>query len=590
MRVLFAASEVAPFAKTGGLADVAGALPRALARLGVDVRVVLPRYREVDTGRRPVTDTGLVLEVPMSGRSETARVLEAKLPGHGGPDVPAYLLEADRYYDRDGLYGVAGRDYEDNAERFVFFSRAVVELGRQEGIRPDLFHCHDWQTGLVPVYLESLYADDPVVGRAASVFTIHNLGYQGQFWHYDLHLTGLGWEHFTPERLEFWGKINFLKGGLVYADWLTTVSPTYAREVQTPEHGHGLDGVLRARADRLVGILNGIDVVEWNPATDPHIPEPYDASSLAGKRAAKTALQRALGLAERADVPLFGVVTRLADQKGIDLLVPIIPALMERKAQFALLGSGDPAYEDAFRNLAKRFPSRVGVRIAYDTPLAHLIEAGADFFLMPSRYEPCGLNQMMSLRYGTIPVVRATGGLADTIIEAPAGEGGNGFRFEDYDGAALLAAIDRALEAFRDPRRHEALMRRGMAADFSWDASARRYLDLYARAVGLRVAAPVGVLAAGDGARGRSGATLRTGGMPPAAPPVPEALAPVATAAAAPGGPQATEADMRAAQRARRREAEPRPAPKAKPAAKPAAKPRAKKGPAKPGPEGTRRG
>lgn len=492
MKILFAASEVVPFAKTGGLADVAGALPRALARLGEDIRVVMPKYRVVDEAQHRLRPTGLTLEVPISGRTETAEVLEGRLdgaahrdsglrgPGDGG--VPIYFLRADRYYDRDGLYGVAGQDYPDNAERFVFFSRAVVELARQGPFRPDLFHCHDWQTGLVPVYLESLYARDPDVGGAASVFTIHNLGYQGLFWHYDMHLTGLGWELFTPEGIEFWGKINFLKGGLVFADMLTTVSPTYAKEIQTPEMGHGLDGVLRARADRLVGILNGIDYDEWNPATDPHIAKNYTPRALAGKKACKADLQRTFGLPAEPKTPLFGVIARFAEQKGCDLVASVLPALVERGTQLVLLGVGDPTYEDLFRNAAARWPRQVGARIGYDNVLAHKIEAGADMFLMPSRYEPSGLNQMMSLKYGTVPIVRATGGLEDTVIDVDQGEGGNGFKFREYDAGAFLAAIDRALALYRNTRAWQALMRRGMAADHSWDVAARRYLEVYRRA------------------------------------------------------------------------------------------------------------
>ncbi len=485
MRVLFAASEVAPFAKTGGLADVAGALPAALAGLGVDVRVVMPLYRQIDRGAHALRDTGTLLEVPIAGRTETTAVHEGRLPGRGGAGVPVYFLEADRYYDRDGLYGVAGRDFQDNAERFTFFSRAVVELGRHDLVRADLFHCHDWQTGLVPAYLETLYAADPVVGRAASVFTVHNLGYQGLFWHYDLHLTGLGWEHFTPAGLEYWGKISFLKAGLVYAALLTTVSPTYAKEIQTEEMGHGLDGVLRARADRLVGVLNGLDVDEWNPETDRYIPVRYSVRDLSGKAADKTALQEAYRLPKRSDVPIVGIIARLADQKGCDLIAEALPALVERGVQVVLLGAGDPAYEDLFRNAARKYPSEVGVTIAYDNALAHLIEAGADLFLMPSRYEPCGLNQMMSLRYGTVPVVRATGGLADTVVEAAPDEGGNGFAFVPYETGALLGAVDRALACFGDREWWRALQAKGMSADFSWAASARHYLDVYRQALAL---------------------------------------------------------------------------------------------------------
>jgi starch synthase len=312
-----------------------------------------------------------------------------------------------------------------------------------------------------------------------------------------MHLTGLGWEHFTPDGIEFWGKIGFLKAGLVYADLLTTVSPTYAREIQTEEMGHGLDGVLRARADRLVGILNGIDVDAWNPQTDPYIPKRYGVEDLSGKAAAKAALQRAYKLPARPDTPLIGVVTRLAEQKGCDLLAEALPEIVARGAQFVLLGSGDPAYEDLFRNAAKRHPSHVGVTIAYDDALAHLVEAGSDLFLMPSRYEPCGLNQMMSLRYGTVPVVRATGGLADTVVEAEPDAGGNGFVFVPYETPALVAAVDRALARFRDAAWWRALQVRGMSGDFSWDTSARHYVSVYRRALALsdrqEVGASIGV-------------------------------------------------------------------------------------------------
>jgi len=405
-------------------------------------------------------------------------VLEGRLPPSG---IPLWLVEQPRFFDREGLYGEAGRDYPDNLARFTFFCRAVAAWLGRAAWAPDVIHCNDWQTALLPVLLRVEGAS-----RAATVLTIHNLAYQGRFPAEQFPLTGLPPSVFTVRGLEFWGEVNLLKGGLYFADVLNTVSETYAREIQTPEFGAGLDGVLRDRREDLYGILNGVDYRAWDPAVDPLLPARYSAEDLAGKGVCKQALQRELGLREAPEVPLIGMVTRLADQKGLDLVAAVLDDLLARGVQFVLLGTGEPRYHALFAGLAARHPSQVGVRLGFDDPLAHRIEAGADIFLMPSRYEPSGLNQLYSLRYGTVPVVRRTGGLADSIVdatpEALARGTANGFVFEAYAPAALIAALSRALHAFRDPATWSALQRRGMREDFSWARSAGRYVELYARA------------------------------------------------------------------------------------------------------------
>ncbi len=477
LRILFVASEVEPFAKTGGLADVIGALPRALAALGHDVRVFMPKYRGVARAAGELRVALPAFQVPIGDRLVEGAVVEGRM----GRTVPVYFLAQDPYYDRDALYTTPEGDYWDNCERFTFFCRAVLAALPRLGWQPDILHAHDWQTGLIPVYLETLLRDDPDLAPLATVFTIHNLGYQGLFWHYDLPMTGLSWDLFTPAGIEFYGKISFLKAGLVFSDLLTTVSPTYAREIQTPEFGGGFDGVLRERSADLVGILNGIDYEAWNPAADPDLPKRYDSGDLEGKRHCRRALQEEFGL--RADGgPLIGMVTRLADQKGLDLASQVIPAAIGAGAQLVLLGSGDERYQQYFRELAAGHPEAVGVRIGFDAALARRIYGGADAFLMPSRYEPCGLGQLISLRYGTIPIVRRTGGLADTIREFdPASGEGTGFTIEAYEPQALHAALARALAVYRDPGAWRRLIRNAMAEDFSWEASAREYEACYRR-------------------------------------------------------------------------------------------------------------
>jgi starch synthase len=479
MRVVMAASEAVPFAKTGGLADVAGALPRALQRLGVDVSIIIPAYSSI-APRHALRRAPWTLQVPVSTRTVPAGVLQAELNG----GVPVYLIEADEYFGRAQLYGTPDGDYLDNAERFAFFGRAILALLQHLGA-PAVLHCHDWQTALAPVFLRADPARYPELDAVRTVLTVHNLGYQGLFWHFDWHLLNIDWRYFTPDWLEFYGKINYLKGGIVSADAITTVSPTYAQEIQTPEFGHGLEGVLVARRNALTGILNGVDYGEWSPDSDAFIAARYSADDLTGKAACKADLQAVAGLPVEPKVPVIGVVSRLADQKGFDLLAAIAPELLRKRVQLVVLGSGDAKYQDLFQALAQRAKKRLAVRVAFDNALAHKIEAGSDMFLMPSRYEPCGLNQIYSLRYGTIPIVRATGGLQDTIIDVDGDRSrGTGFKFTDYTAAALLASIERALRMYRTPKAWRSLMHNAMAADFSWDRSAEAYVDLYQRLQG----------------------------------------------------------------------------------------------------------
>lgn len=487
LKILMAATEAVPLAKTGGLADVAGALPRELARQGHDVRLAIPRYGGID-GRACGLEPRMRLTVPGSAGAIEAAVEQGSLPAGGGSSavVPVYAVRHDPYFDRKGLYQEQGADYPDNLDRFAFFSRAVLELiealDKTAGWIPDVLHVHDWQTALCPVYLRTRYAGRPEHDRIASLLTLHNLGFQGVFPATDYAKTGLDRRLFTPKALEFYGSINLLKGGLLFADFLSTVSPTYSQEIQTPELGFGLEGIVRERRDRLVGIVNGIDTNEWNPATDPHLPHRYSAADLSGKRLCKTALQRELKLPGR-EVPLLVLVSRLTAQKGVDLVADILPELMELDLQVVVLGCGDPIYESRLRSLEARYPEKLAVRIAFDESLAHRIEAAGDLFLMPSRYEPCGLSQLYSLRYGTIPIVRRTGGLADTVVAyAPSAlrEGrATGFLFGEATSESLLTTVLLALNVYRTPQEWGVLVRAAMAADVSWSRSARAYVDLY---------------------------------------------------------------------------------------------------------------
>jgi starch synthase len=472
MRILFVASEGLPFSKTGGLADVVEALPKALVGLGHDVAVVLPRYRNT-----PVKKVLLKsLTVPMGTSLRFPAIAEGPRP-HG---VQYFFVDDPEYFDRDQLYGLAGRDYPDNAERFAEFARAAIELAKQVW-QPDVIHCHDWQSALVPVLLRTSYSADSQLSSLPVVFTIHNMGYHGLFPREVLAKIGLPDALFRIDALEFFGHVNYLKGALIFGDYLTTVSRKYAEEIQTAEYGHGLDGVVRARADRLVGILNGVDYSVWNPELDSLIAARYSAKDLAGKQICKGDLLTEFQLpGENLQRPLIGIVSRFADQKGFDLLTQVADALMQENLAIVALGAGEAKHERMFRELAQQFPKRLAVKIAYDNTIAHKIEAGADMFLMPSRYEPCGLNQIYSLRYGTVPVVRATGGLDDTIepYDRAAGRG-TGFKFSEYTGKALLGALHEALALFPDRVAWRRLQTNGMAKDFSWNASALEYARLY---------------------------------------------------------------------------------------------------------------
>ena len=459
------ASECAPFAKTGGLADAVAGLSSALARLGHHVTLVLPGYRGLSAD---ATDAGFVY-VPLAFESRAVQLREV----NADDGVRILLVDEPVFSSRSTFYGDSHGEFRDNALRFALLSRTAVEIAARE--RFDVLHAHDWHASLAPVYLRTRYADRPHMPRGA-VFTIHNLAFQGLFDVGDLPSLDLDPSLFSVEALEYWGRASAMKGGCVFSDWVTTVSPSYARETIETELGFGFQGILRSRGDRYLGILNGIDAEVWNPETDAYIPKTYTAKDLSGKAEAKEALLREFGITGGEDKPLVGMVTRLAHQKGTDLVREAFPALADR-ASLVLLGSGDPPLEHAWRHLAQQMPGRIGVHIGFDERLAHLIEAGADIFLMPSRYEPCGLNQMYSLRYGTPPVVHAVGGLNDTV------DAKNGFKFVEPTAEALQASLALAIETFRDARKWRALQRAGMKADFSWTRSAREYVKVYRAAL-----------------------------------------------------------------------------------------------------------
>ena len=474
MKIAMIASEVSPFAKTGGLADVIGTLSVALERLGQEVCIIAPAYRSVLQGEFSLRETAIELSVPISDRLMKATVLDSTLD----QGVAVHFIRADPYFDREFLYGTVEGDYPDNAERFIFFSRAALEWLRHQAV--DIVHCHDWQTALVIVYLKTQAARYAETAAAKTVFTIHNLAFQGIFGRHAWHLLNLDSALFTPQLLEFYGNINFLKGALVIADKITTVSPSYAQEIMTAAQGFGLDGLVRQRAADLIGILNGVDYGQWSPWTDPFITCHYRENSLSVKEDCKRSLRRAVGLPDKGDTPVIAMISRLTSQKGFDLVESIFASLMQRDIQFVLLGAGESRYEQFFRGAASRHPDRVGLRFGFDEPLAHQIEAGADIFLMPSLFEPCGLNQMFSLKYGTIPIVRAVGGLKDTVQQCNTeAETGTGFVFEPYEARALLRTIDQSLQVFHDKKAWTALRRRAMAMDFSWERSAKRYAHLY---------------------------------------------------------------------------------------------------------------
>ena len=481
LKILYVSSEMAPLVKTGGLADVSLALPRALRELGHDVRVAIPCYGSIPQdywGERRGT-----CYVNLNSATQFGALREFRVPGAG---VPVYLIEHDGYFGRPHPYSRNGYEYEDNLERFCFFSMAVLDGVGQTGWRPDLVHCNDWHTAVIPAYIKTRLEDHPVWGRMPTVLTIHNLGYQGRYHASLLPRTGLDPRLFTPDCLEYYGDINLLKAGIRFAGKINTVSRTYAREIQTPAYGHGLDGFLRTRRADLTGIVNGVDYSEWDPASDPRIAAPFSVADLSGKHVCKKQIRKELGLDET-DAPLFAMVTRLVCDKGLDLIVGGLERLLAENLQMMILGTGDPGYERALQHRAEQFSGRLAVAFTHNETLAHQFYAGADFFLMPSLTEPCGLSQMYSLRYGAAPVVRKTGGLADTVIDAsPANilKGrATGVVFRPPTVEALVRAVYRSLRLYLEPSTFEAIRVMGMKMDFSWERASRAYVDLYRRAI-----------------------------------------------------------------------------------------------------------
>lgn len=478
LKILFVSAEVVPFAKTGGLADVAGSLPKALTSMGNDTRIVLPRYRGIENVTT-VTD----FPVQMGDRMETCIVresfIEAKLPEGGLRKVPVYFIDNYHYYDREGLYC-----HHDEGERFAFFSKAVLEMAKKIDFRPDIIHCNDWQSGPIPFLLKEKYSNDAFYSRTATVFTVHNLLYQGNYPSEILKQLGVGNEYFQPERLEFFGQVSFIKAGLMYADIINTVSKRYAQEIQTPEYGLGFEGLLRKRSQDLHGIVNGINYHEFNPADDPRIFRTYGPNFIADKYENKYNLQKEMDLPV-GNVPVIGLISRLVDQKGLDLIAEVFESLMKENLQFIVLGSGDRYYEEMLARMREQYPHKMGLYLGFNGILAQRIYAGADMFLMPSKFEPCGLGQLISLRYGTIPIVRATGGLADTVVDYDdRTRSGNGFSFETYNAGVMLETIRRALRLYNvEPEKWRQLVVHDLGQDFSWNRSAAEYLELYGMAL-----------------------------------------------------------------------------------------------------------
>lgn len=476
LKIAFVSPEVHPFAKSGGLADVAAALPLALNRLSHDVRIFMPLFPTARQAGQVLRPMGLDLSIPVGAHTPSALLQETRLQDR----VPVYFIGHDGYFEREGLYGDVHGEFGDNAERFIFFCRAVLESCRALGFQPDIIHCNDWQTGLVPAYLKTLYGQDAFYRNTRTVFSIHNLGYQGNFWKDNLERAHLPWSIFNSDGVEFHDDFSFMKSGLVYADALTTVSPTYSREITTPEHGFRMDSLLRKRSRHLTGILNGVDYQEWNPETDPRLAKNYGLPSTKGKSACKKALAAEMSLKLKPRKPLFSIITRLTFQKGIDLVVEAFDTLMAEGAGLVLLGSGDSKYEDFFREKATQYPGQFACRLGFDETLAHQMLAGSDIFMMPSLYEPCGLTQMYAMRYGTVPLVRAVGGLADTVpdFRPPRGRG-TGFVFQEFQSEALLTTVRKAMICYRDTAIWQKVMRNGMTRDFGWEHSAGEYIQLY---------------------------------------------------------------------------------------------------------------
>jgi starch synthase len=472
-----------PLAKTGGLGDVCGALPIALDQAGVRCTAFLPAFRSVTQSGLALESTPYSFTIPIARKYVACRLLKTRLPNS---QVDVYLVDQPQYFDRGELYSDANGEYRDNCERFCFYSRAVAEAIHQLGLKVDILHCHDWQTGLLPAYVATNYRNYPWLEQSRSIMTIHNLAYQGKYWHLDMPLTDMSWDYFNWQQMEFHGDLNLLKTGIVFADRVTTVSPTYAREITTPEYGCGLEGVLADRGSQLVGIVNGVDYNQWNPATDPHLESRYDNHHWrSGKAACKAWLQGELGLSVRPDVPLIGIVSRLVDQKGWDLIIPMLSRWAENPdVQWAILGTGDPKYQENLRQLSEKHPDNLAVRLGFSEPLAHQIEAGSDIFLMPSRYEPCGLNQLYSLKYGSVPVVTRTGGLADTVTDTTTAtlqdRSATGFVCDHYSVSSLEETLSRSLELYLHQNEiWGQIVATGMEQDWSWSSSAHRYLEVY---------------------------------------------------------------------------------------------------------------
>ncbi len=485
LKILLLSAEVVPFAKTGGLADVAGALPKALKKLGHDVRVVMPGYGFIDRNKFNINQILSDISVPMNGQNEKASILEGRI----GEDVPVYMVSNSKYYDREGIYM-----YQDDADRFVFFCRAAMEMLKTLDWKPDVFHCNDWHTAIIPNWLKTIYKDDPFFEKTVSVYTIHNLAYQGVFGKRVLEIAGIDkYQFMIPPEVSQNNQINMMGRGIFFADVINTVSETYAQEILTPEYGEGFDWLLRERRDRLYGILNGVDYEVNNPATDPHIYQHYDLHDPDLKLQNKLALQREAGLNPEAHTPLIGMISRLSDQKGFDLIGQVIEPMMNYlNFQLILLGTGAEYYHNLFTDIKNKYPSRAAIYLTFNSSLAQKIYAGSDMFLMPSRFEPCGLGQLLALRYGSIPIVRETGGLKDTVFNFdPRTKNGNGFTFKNYDAMAMYTAIVRAIENYHYEDVWKILIQRGMSADFSWEKSAGNYIELYRRALTNKAEHPI---------------------------------------------------------------------------------------------------
>lgn len=478
MRILLASSELFPYSKTGGLSDMVGALAKFLAQSGQEVSVVTPLYRGIREKHPEMTQLDWQLELPMGEKIVTGEVWTLK----PAPRLKIYFIDQPEFYDRPSLYQEKGVDYPDNAERFIFFAKAAVNLARYLPAPPELVHVHDWQAGLIPILMLHQRWRDGWRNSPKTVLTIHNLAYQGGFAASDYPLTNLAGDYFNPDGVEFYGGLNCLKAGIAFADAITTVSPRYAEEITTKEFGCGMEGLLLRRKASLTGILNGVDYTEWRTSKNPHLPHSFTITNLKGKQADKLALQKEMGLPENAAIPLFGNISRLVEDKGSGLIITALEEMLAADMQFVQLGSGNPALQNAFQELATRFPDKVAVKIGYDHSLAHRIEAACDFYLMPSRYEPCGLNQMYSLRYGAIPVVHATGGLDDTVVDATEDlDLVNGIKFNDYTPRALAKAIRKALTLYAQPDWLDYVRQNGMNADHSWRGVVDEYLRLYER-------------------------------------------------------------------------------------------------------------